>query len=104
MTVKQKPFLTIEFKSYPDGIYQTQLFECNVQKWVAHTNPEGIAIYCPASAARSQTAVSFFELENSHSIEEAYLIRTAVEKTWLQMGKLLFPELFEGRIPTTEGK
>lgn len=98
--MEQKPFLTIEFKSYLDGIDQTQLFECNVQKWVSHTNVEGIDIYCPASAARSQTAVSLFDLEQA----PRSVIRNAVEQTWLQMGRLLFPELFEGRIPTKEGE
>jgi hypothetical protein len=96
--MEQKPFLTIEFKSYLDG-NQTQLFECNVQKWVARTNVEGIDIYCPDSAARSQTAVSLFDLEQA----ETCVVRDAVERTWLQMGRLLFSELFEGRIPTKEG-
>lgn len=95
--MEQKPFLTIEFKSYLDG-NQTQLFECNVQKWVSRQNVEGIDIYCPASAARSQTAVSLLDLEQT----PRSVIRNAVEKTWLQMGRLLFPELFEGRIPTKE--
>lgn len=90
-----KPFLTIEFTSRPRR--DTQIISCNVQEWEPAFNENGLAIYSPARASQAKVSISLQELQCAHTPE--HLISGAVQRVWLQAGKYLFPELFEGKIP-----